>query len=88
MSTSRLEGVLPTLWAAAAKCPAHVLFYESLASMRLFLLLLFELKWIHNLVGQGHRPGWQHTCFLVLVLSLPSTITLHAAQKIKHSGKI
>lgn len=36
LSTSRLERVLPPLWAAAAKCPAHVLFYESLASMRLF----------------------------------------------------
>lgn len=85
--TSKLECVLLTPWAAAAKCPAHVLFYESLASVRLFLLL-FELKWIHNLAGQGHRPGWQCTCFLVVVLSLPSTITLHAAQKIKHSSKI
>lgn len=34
--TSELKCVLPTLWAAAAKCPAHVLFYESLASMRLY----------------------------------------------------
>lgn len=53
-----------------------------------FFLLLFELKWIRNLVGQGHQPGWQRMHFLLLTLSLPSTITLHSAQKIKHSNKI
>lgn len=34
--TSKLKCVLPTFWVAAAKCPTHVLFYESLASMRLY----------------------------------------------------
>lgn len=36
LCTSRLKCGLPTLWAAAAKCPAHALFYESLASVRLY----------------------------------------------------